>query len=62
MLCITVLRVQAGGADSTPPWRVVLENVPLDAAAIFVYLLLAGAVAVIWWANRRGRGSSDDVS
>ncbi|MDX1395399.1 MAG: hypothetical protein R3195_13505 [Gemmatimonadota bacterium] len=41
-----------------PLWRVVLRDFPLDASAIFLYVLLAGAIALVWWGNRRSGGGS----
>lgn len=31
----------------------VISDIPHDAAAIVVYVLIAGSVYLLWWANRR---------
>lgn len=44
-----------------PLWRIVLKDIPRDAAAVTVYVLLAASAWLIWWANRkaaRGSGGS----
>lgn len=50
------LQAVAPPADE-PLWRVVLRDFPLDASAITLYVLLAGTLAFMWWANSRsGKG------
>lgn len=39
-------------APETPEWRLILENIPLDPAAIVLYLVLGGSIWLVWWANR----------
>ena len=42
--------VQSGSETLTV--REILENVPLDPASVFVYLLLCGAVLWVIWGSR----------
>lgn len=34
-------------------WRSLLTDIPVDPGAIFVYLLVAGSVALVLWASRK---------
>lgn len=45
--------------DDGLTFREVLSDIPHDAAAIFVYLLLALFVGFIWWGSRSRPSSSD---
>jgi hypothetical protein len=34
-------------------WRSLITDIPVDPGAIFVYLLIAGSVVIVWRASRK---------
>lgn len=43
-------------------WGEILTGIPHDGAAIFIYLITAGAVGWLIWANRRRRPRGPDAT
>ena len=44
-----------------PLWRLIVRDIPRDAGAIVVYVLLAGVVALVWWGNRHSGESKTPI-
>lgn len=34
--------------DSTPMWRLMLENIPYDPLSVVIYVAMAGFLYVVW--------------
>jgi hypothetical protein len=52
-----MLSLQTGGATDGLTLRTIVSEIPTDPAAVFVYLLLAGSILLIWVANHPRGGS-----
>ena len=55
MKALTMLALLQGGADEGLTFGEVLANIPHDAAAMVVYVLVAFSVGLVVWAGRRGQ-------
>lgn len=61
-MILTTMLVQAAENEGLTLGKV-LADIPHDGPAILVYLLTAGAIALVWWGHRKASANaSSDAS
>lgn len=61
---VSVPAAVPSAAQETPLWRLILENIPFDPAAIVLYVIFGGSIWLVWWGHRHSgtRGPRPDDS